>query len=88
MFITDKVLLQYLDFFLLISELNAKVSTHSNVFYPATSTLKNVICKTFSGEDLLEFACCVGFSLVSVFLTNFLTFYDFPLLLCAIFPIH
>ena len=41
--------------------------------------------QTFSGQDLLQLTCCVSFLFIHVFLTNFLTFYDFPLLLYAMF---
>ena len=41
--------------------------------------------QTFSEQDLLQFTCCVSFLFIHVFLTNFLTFYDFPLLLYAMF---
>ena len=34
---------------------------------------------------MLRFACSVSFLFINVFLTNFLAFYDFPLLLYAMF---
>ena len=76
--------------FFLIYELNTVVSIPNNVFYPATSTLKKFnenksVMYTFSGQDLLPFAYCVSFLFINVFLTNFLAFYDFPVLLYAMF---
>ena len=71
-------------FVFLIYELNAVVSIRSNVFYPATWTSK-MLYVNFSGLDLLRFACSVSFLFTNVFLTNFLTFYDFPLLVYAVF---
>ena len=40
--------------------------------------------QTFSGHDLLQFAC-LSFLFINVSLPNSLTFYDFPLLLYAMF---
>ena len=41
--------------------------------------------QSFSGQDLLRFACCVSFLFSNNLLTNFLTFYDFPLLYAMFF---
>ena len=51
--VTDKF--YYLEFIFLIYELNAVVSIYSDVFYPATSTLKMLYA------NMLQFACCVTF---------------------------
>ena len=77
----------YLQFLFLIYELNAVVSMHSNVFIQQHRLWKCYM-QTFSRQDLLWFACCVSFLFINDFLTNFLTFYDFPLLLYAVFPVH
>ena len=41
--------------FFIIYELNTVVSIHSNIFYPSTSTSKNVICKLFQGKICYDF---------------------------------
>ena len=74
----------YLEFLFLIYEVNTVVSMHSDVFYLA-NWLGKCYMQTFSGKDLLWFACCVSFLFINIFLANFLTFYDFHLLLYAMF---
>ena len=69
--------------FFIIYELNAVVSVHSNAFYSATSTLKMFYVNYFWARFV---TICLLFKLfINVFLTNFLTFCDFRLLLYALF---
>ena len=82
--VVDKVLLQYLEFiFLLFMNLTLQ-SLYKAMFFIHQHQLRKCYMWTFSGQDLLRFACSVIFLFI-VFLTNFLTFYDFPLLLYAMF---
>ena len=57
------------------------------MFFIQQHRLWKCYMNTFSGQNLLLFACCVSFLFINVFLTNFLTFYDFPLLLYAMFSL-
>ena len=84
--VIDKVLLQYLEFlffpfffFFLIYELNTVVSIHSNVFYPATSTLK-MLHVHFSWARFFTICLLCKFFIYQCFPDKLLTFYDFPLL--------
>ena len=83
--VVDKVLLQYLEFiFLLFMNLTLQ-SLYKAMFFIHQHQLRKCYMWTFSGQDLLRFACSVIFLFINVFLTNFLAFYDFPLLLYAVF---
>ena len=51
----------YLEFLFLIYELNAVVSMHSNVFYPATSTLKMLYANFFWARFVMICLLCKFF---------------------------
>ena len=65
--------------FFLIYELNTVVSIHSNVFYPATSTLK-MLHVHFSWARFFTICLLCKFFIYQCFPDKLLTFYDFPLL--------
>ena len=78
--VVDKVILQFLRFlFFLIYELNNVVSIHSNVFYPATSTLK-MLHVHFSWARFVTICLLCKFFIYQCFADKLLTFYDFSLL--------
>ena len=74
----------FIDWFNLIYELDAVVSIHSDVFYPATSTLKMLHANFFWTRFVTIWLFCKFF--IHVFLKNFLTYYNFPLR--YVFSIH
>ena len=67
--VIDKVLLQY----------------YIAMFFIHQHRLRKCYMQTFSGQDLLLFACAVSFLFIYVLQINVLTFYDFLLLLYAVF---
>ena len=63
--------------------MNLTLYIHSDVFYPASLTLKMLYADFFWAWFVT--ICLLSFLFINVFLTNSLTFYDFPLLLYAMF---
>ena len=71
-----KTTFYYLEFLFLIYELDAVVSYIAMFFIQQHRPCKCYM-QTFSGQDLLRFACCVSFLFINVFLTNFWLFMTF-----------